>query len=345
MKIEFTKLPTTDGTIKVSLDGGQSFTDYSVADIQESGISLSDDQNYEKIQIRGPANILKNLDIVSSVKIEGASAEAIIDGIVFTYQKNLGTITVTEPKNGYVLETIDDLSTGDYPWEIWVLDEDNAYYVGKSFGEVNYDYYENGLKKCFESIAGKDNLKIGLLLGGNWSGPKTYLGDNCKEIVKNKVIAIFNEVTTFEDYCKLFETDKTAIVALDNLEEFLKNGDYKNYDNIKVTGIINQEMFNRFASIKLQTDGQYVRPDYRPTVIKNVERITVDDCYQSGLVIPSDCTELDVSISWVGDCNLHFFGLREDYDRILVDLKTDSSGGNGIVYDKYNNVLEDWVYN
>ena len=223
----------------------------------------------------------------------------------------------------------------------------SVYYIAtvvRSYRMLIDDYYENGLKKCFESIAGKDNLKIGLLLGGNWSGPKTYLGDNCKEIVKNKVIAIFNEVTTFEDYCKLFETDKTAIVALDNLEEFLKNGDYKNYDNIKVTGIINQEMFNRFASINIVTDN-YVRPDYSPTVIKGVDVISVNDFFQSGLVIPPDCKRLEVSISWVGDCNLHFFGLREDYDRILVDLQTDSSGGDGIVYDKYHNVLEDWFYN
>ena len=75
MKVKFTKLPTTDGTIKVSLDGGQSFMDYNVADIHEDGISLEDNQNYDKIQIRGPANLLKNLDIVSSVKVEGGQAE------------------------------------------------------------------------------------------------------------------------------------------------------------------------------------------------------------------------------------------------------------------------------
>ena len=71
MKIKFTKLPTTDGTIKVSLDGGQSFTDYNVADVHESGIPLEDNQDYEKIQIQAPANVLKNLDIVASVKVEG----------------------------------------------------------------------------------------------------------------------------------------------------------------------------------------------------------------------------------------------------------------------------------
>ena len=71
MKIKFTKLPTTDGTIKVSLDGGQFFTDYNVADVHESGIPLEDSQDYEKIQIQAPANVLKNLNVVSSVKVEG----------------------------------------------------------------------------------------------------------------------------------------------------------------------------------------------------------------------------------------------------------------------------------
>ena len=71
MKIKFTKLPTTDGTIKVSLDGGQSFKDYNIADIHESGIPLEDSQDYEKIQIQAPANVLKNLNVVSSVKVEG----------------------------------------------------------------------------------------------------------------------------------------------------------------------------------------------------------------------------------------------------------------------------------
>ena len=72
MKIKFTKLPTTDGTIKVSLDGGQSFTDYNVVDVHESGIPLEDNQDYEKIQVKAPANVLKNLDIVASVKVESA---------------------------------------------------------------------------------------------------------------------------------------------------------------------------------------------------------------------------------------------------------------------------------
>ena len=73
MKIKFTKLPTTDGTIKVSLDGGNSFKDYNVADVHESGIPLADSQDYEKIQIQAPANILKNLNVVSGVKVDDGS--------------------------------------------------------------------------------------------------------------------------------------------------------------------------------------------------------------------------------------------------------------------------------
>ena len=71
MKIKFTKLPTTNGIIKISLDGGNSFKDYNVADVHKSGVPLSDSQDYEKIQIQAPANILKNLNVISSVKVEG----------------------------------------------------------------------------------------------------------------------------------------------------------------------------------------------------------------------------------------------------------------------------------
>ena len=69
MKIKFTKLPH-GGTIKVSLDGGQSFTDYNIEDIQDSGIPLDDNQDYEKIMIKGPANVLKNLSIIKKIQLD-----------------------------------------------------------------------------------------------------------------------------------------------------------------------------------------------------------------------------------------------------------------------------------
>ena len=59
MKIKFTKLPTTDGIIKISLDGGNSFKDYNVADIHESGIPLEDNQDYEKSRFKPLQTFLK----------------------------------------------------------------------------------------------------------------------------------------------------------------------------------------------------------------------------------------------------------------------------------------------
>ena len=87
MKIKFTKLPTTNGTIKVSLDGGDSFKDYNIADIDKSGVPLSDSQDYEKIQIQAPANILKNLNVVSSVKVEGGEGGE--SGVSYTFEKDI----------------------------------------------------------------------------------------------------------------------------------------------------------------------------------------------------------------------------------------------------------------
>ena len=120
MKIKFTKLPTTDGTIKVSLDGGQSFTDYNIADIHESGIPLEDNQDYEKIQVKAPANVLKNLDIVASVKVEGEGSETgstnepflIMDTDTYGFDFPRCVTGITFP-NG--ITTIGQIGLGYYP--------------------------------------------------------------------------------------------------------------------------------------------------------------------------------------------------------------------------------------
>ena len=71
MKIVFKDSELNEGIIKISLDGGFTFTDYEIADVKETGILLDDSQNFDKIKIKGPANILKNLNVFSTVKVEG----------------------------------------------------------------------------------------------------------------------------------------------------------------------------------------------------------------------------------------------------------------------------------
>ena len=75
MKIVFEGSELKEGIIKVSLDGGFTFADYDIADVKESGIPLDDSQRYDKIKVKGPANVLKSLDIVSNVKVEGGIDE------------------------------------------------------------------------------------------------------------------------------------------------------------------------------------------------------------------------------------------------------------------------------
>ena len=69
MKIVFNKLQTSKETIQVSLDGGTTWNSYVVSEIIESGIPLDENQEYDKIHIKGSATVLKNLDVVKSIEI------------------------------------------------------------------------------------------------------------------------------------------------------------------------------------------------------------------------------------------------------------------------------------
>lgn len=69
MKIIFTKLPK-EGEIKVSFDGGSTFTDYNVSDVSESGIQLDDSQDLREIKIKSRTTVLSNLEVITGIKVE-----------------------------------------------------------------------------------------------------------------------------------------------------------------------------------------------------------------------------------------------------------------------------------
>lgn len=69
MKIIFNKLQTSKETIQVSLDGGTTWNSYVISEIIESGIPLDENQEYDKIHIKGSATVFKNLDVVKSIEI------------------------------------------------------------------------------------------------------------------------------------------------------------------------------------------------------------------------------------------------------------------------------------
>ena len=127
MKILFKNLPEGEGTVKVSLDGGDTFRDHPINTVRENGIQLADDQDYSKIMIKGNANIFRNLDVISSVKVDGT-------GIPYTYEKpvyGLGTVTYKcyawdNNNDGQITED-DNLPNTHHIWVKNVNDENIIY--------------------------------------------------------------------------------------------------------------------------------------------------------------------------------------------------------------------------
>lgn len=73
MRIHFKDPKLTDGLIKVSLDGGYTFNEHNISDVKADGILLDESQDFDKIIVKGPANVLKNLDVLSKIQIDGDS--------------------------------------------------------------------------------------------------------------------------------------------------------------------------------------------------------------------------------------------------------------------------------
>lgn len=71
MKIQFNALETLTGKVSVSLDNGENYTEYNVADVKDTGIELDDSQDFSKIIIKGDATTLNNLNVLKSIDIEG----------------------------------------------------------------------------------------------------------------------------------------------------------------------------------------------------------------------------------------------------------------------------------
>lgn len=161
MKILFKNLPEGEGTIKVSLDGGDKFEDHQINTIiRENGISLADDQDYSKILIRGNTNIFRNLEILSRVKVGGTE-------IPYTYEKpvyELSTVT-------YKCYVLDQDSNGERDGLgtlcVYVKNVNNkdTFYVYTPWDNNDKPFaeYTNELIDAFEFSSGDFHILISIL--------------------------------------------------------------------------------------------------------------------------------------------------------------------------------------
>ena len=74
MKIKFSALPTSGEKIQVSFDGANTFTEYNVEEVRESGIQLDENQDYSLIQIKSSSSLLKNLAVVKKISLSDPDA-------------------------------------------------------------------------------------------------------------------------------------------------------------------------------------------------------------------------------------------------------------------------------
>lgn len=70
MKIVFRNSKLTKGPIQVSLDGGQTWNDYRIENVRETGIHLENTQDFSKIKVKGPLDVITTPELFSSISLE-----------------------------------------------------------------------------------------------------------------------------------------------------------------------------------------------------------------------------------------------------------------------------------
>ena len=108
MKIIFKDSGLTKGTIKISTDGGSTFVEHNIEDIKENGLELDPNQRLDKVMIKGPANIIRDMDILSKIKIDtGLNLEDSSPRIEYSVSKSssdgIGSALSLEFSKGYDL--------------------------------------------------------------------------------------------------------------------------------------------------------------------------------------------------------------------------------------------------
>ena len=99
MKIIFKDSKLNKGIIQISLNGGVTYEEYKITDVLESGISLNDDQDLSLIKIKGPANILRNAEVISSIKVGDIRGIIFSNGILH-YSDSYKDLTTIDIKSG-----------------------------------------------------------------------------------------------------------------------------------------------------------------------------------------------------------------------------------------------------
>ena len=226
MKIIFKNSELNEGIIKISLDGGFTYKDYEIADVKETGILLDDSQDYEKIKIKGPANVLKNLDVLSSINTlyESNLLPEDITGIVLkefngTFDKSLlqkypNLTSVTIPNGVTTIGTdafrdCSSLTSITLPESLTSIKEGTFGYCSSL---TSIDLPEGLISIGIEAFQSCTSL-TSITLPESVTDIGEWAFQGCKSLTSIKVDENNQNYSTSEDKRVLFNKDKTTLVC------------------------------------------------------------------------------------------------------------------------------------
>lgn len=173
MKIVFNDLNTSYNYIELSIDGGLTWTQYLVSDVIENGITLDDEQEYDKLQIRGSNSVIDCFHVYKNIEIpEHHTFIGVYDNIA-------------ELEN-----------TPNLPY-----DNDFAFVIGKDeLGNERLDRYRyNGLSWIFEYSLNNTNFTR-----EQWESINSTITKSWREQVDSELNAKVNRVDISKIEDKLF---------------------------------------------------------------------------------------------------------------------------------------------
>ena len=167
MKIEFTRLITSNENIYVDFGDGRGWNEYPVSTAKESGVSIpASCTDYSKIKIKGSSTVFSNLDLVSSVTVNTGSIgqdwinveidENDIELSGGGYILNLNNLNISdEIKNNLYFD--DGIGIGDTRGINVSLDyaSDNR---GVSYGTYTYDGFD--FEDTYIEVNGTEELYL-----------------------------------------------------------------------------------------------------------------------------------------------------------------------------------------
>ena len=245
MKITFKNSKLQEGTVKISFDGGNEFREYELAEVKDTGIELEPEQDLDKIKIKGPANILKNLEVISDIKLDSEGKQTP------TIKNETEHYYAWVPFEDGEEESDDAEESVDYPFyymtKTLIANEITAFYVW-------YNEYDEDSNPIIEEVGSFQELGILDIHQVVDNKIAITIGDETIQLVHYPSKDTDHIKTTITSMCFVMDNDLgkfpynvTSVIVPEGVTEI--NGLYE-YSKECITNITNKSAFSIYPNLK-----------------------------------------------------------------------------------------------